>query len=195
MCQLLQVIGSKCVQKKVFNDGKTIQNKYKDSEYLSTLNSKQFIKERNQLVISFICACANIRIEDQINENFIYAVAVALEMIYYLRDLNIILPHCFLINLVQIFLSASKTVSVLNGKVTPSCCYKSYKNWLELKGSYKLACPKNDVTKFFDNIGKYVIKNYRVFAINKSTAGVVTATLHFQMSSRFQKDFFVKPSA
>ena len=72
---------------------KTIQNKFKDSEYPSTLNSKQFIKERNQLGVSFTCACANIWIEDQKNENFIYAVAVAVEMIYYLRE--IILPHCF----------------------------------------------------------------------------------------------------
>ena len=188
MCQLLQVVGSKCVQKKVFNDGKTIQNKYKDSEYLSTLNSKQFIKERNQLVVSFICACANIQIEDQKNKNFIYAVAVAVEIIYYLRDLNIILPHCFLINLVQSFVSGSKTVSVLNGKVTPSCGYELYKNKLELKGSYKLVCPKNDVITFFDNIGKYVIKNYRV-------TDVVTATLHFQISSRFQKDVSLKPAA
>ena len=105
--QLLQVVGSKCVKKEVFNDSKIIQNKYKDSEYLSALNSKQFIKERNQLVVSFICACANIRIEDQKNENFIYAVAVAVEMKYYLRDLNIILSHFFLINLVQSFFSGS----------------------------------------------------------------------------------------
>ena len=114
MCQLLQVVGSKCVQKEVFNDGRTIQNKFKDSEYLPTLNSKQFIKERNQSVVSFTCACANIWIEDQKNENFIYAVAVAVEMIYYLRGINIILPHCFLISLVQSFVSGSKTVSVLN---------------------------------------------------------------------------------
>lgn len=95
MCQLLQVIGSKFLQKQVFNDGRTIQSKYKDSEYLPTLNSNQFIKERNQLVVSFISACANIRIEDQKNENFICAVGVAVEMIYYLRDPNIIPPHCF----------------------------------------------------------------------------------------------------
>ena len=36
--------------------------KRKDSEYLSTLNSKRFIKEINQLVVSFIYACVNIRI-------------------------------------------------------------------------------------------------------------------------------------
>ena len=95
MCQLLQVIGSKFLQKQVFNDGRTIQSKYKDSEYLSTLHSKQFIKERNQFVVSFVSACANIRIEDQKNENFICPAGVAVEMIYYMRDPNIIPPHCF----------------------------------------------------------------------------------------------------
>ena len=83
----------------------------------------------------------------------------------------------------QSFVSGSKIVSVLNGKVTPSCGYKLYKNWLKLKGSYKLVCLKNDVITFFQNIGKYVIKNYRAFASNKSTADVVTATLHkFQIN-------------
>lgn len=67
--------------------------KCKDSEYLSTLNSKRFIKEINQLVVSFIYACANIRIENQKNKNFAYAVAIAIKKINHLRDLNIILAQ------------------------------------------------------------------------------------------------------
>ena len=84
---------------------------------------------------------------------------------------------------------------MLNEKVTPSCGYRLHKNWLELKGSYTLVCPKNDKITFFGNIGKYFIKNYHIFASNKSTGDVVTATLHFQMSSRLQKDVFQKPAA
>ena len=74
--------------------------KCKDSEYLSIfiylsniLNSKRFIKEINQLVLSFIYACANIRIENQKNKNFAYAVAIAIKKINHLRDLNIILAQ------------------------------------------------------------------------------------------------------
>ena len=50
----------------------------------------------------------------------------------------------------------------------------------------------NVVITFFDNIGKYVTKNYHVFASNRSTADVVNATLHFQINSRIQKRCFSK---
>ena len=81
---------------------------------------------------------------------------------------------------------------MLNRKVKPSCGKKSYKNWPELEGSNKLVFPTNVVITFFDNIGKYVIKNYLVFASNRSTADVVTALLHFQINSRSQKRCFSK---
>ena len=75
-------------------------------------------------------------------------------MIYYLRNNNLILPHyCFLAYLVQSFNTGSKTVSVINGKVSPSASYTSYKNWMLLKGSKTFPSPVSDSVAFFDIIG------------------------------------------
>ena len=82
----------------------------------------------------------------------------------------------------QSFISGSKAVSVLNGKVTSSTGYKSYITWLELTSSNKLVCRINGVIIFSDNTGKHVIKYYRVFRSNIKTADVVAVTLHFQIN-------------
>ena len=54
---------------------------------------------------------------------------VAVEMIYFIYNLNLVLSHCLLINLLQSFVSGSKKVSILNGNVTPAE-YTTYKAWL-----------------------------------------------------------------
>ena len=61
-------------------------------------------------------------------------------------------------------MSGSKTVSTLNGKVTPSCGYTTYKKWLDIQGNNELKCPGGDIITYYDNIEKYVIKNYRAFS-------------------------------
>ena len=87
----------------------------------------------------------------------LFTIAVTTEMIYFIHNLNLILPYCFLINLLQSFVSGSKKVPALYGKVTPGTGYTTYKSWLKNFGSNKI-----DTVMYFDNIGKYVIKNYRV---------------------------------
>ena len=78
-------------------------------------------------------------------------------------------------------------VSALNGKITPGSGYSTYKRWLELPGKDKLVCPENDAITFFDNIGKYVIKNYRVSSQKHEKADIVTATLHICLDSNLQR--------
>ena len=48
---------------------------------------------------------------------FIYNF-IALKMICFVRSINPDLPHCFLVNVLQSFVSQSNTVSTLNSKVT-----------------------------------------------------------------------------
>ena len=49
----------------------------------------------------------------------LFTIVVAVEMIYFICNLNLVLLHCFKINLLEGFVSGSKNVSALDGKVTP----------------------------------------------------------------------------
>ena len=49
----------------------------------------------------------------------LFTIAVAVEMIYFICNLNLVLLHCFKINLLESFVSSSKNKSALDGKVTP----------------------------------------------------------------------------
>ena len=75
----------------------------------------------------------------QSNTPLLFSVALAVEMIYFIRNLNLILPHSFLINLVQMFVSGSKTTSMINGKISPGASYPSYKSWLKIQGAEKVS--------------------------------------------------------
>lgn len=81
-------------------------------------------------------------------------------MIYFIRNFNLVLPYRFLVNILQYFVSSSKTVSALYGRVTPEASYSTYKKWVNANGKKALKRPKDDQVTFFDNIGKYVLKNY-----------------------------------
>ena len=175
----MENISSTFVKDDIARDGDLLKLLYKDSSYLSSLDSKAFLAERNTLVLSFICGAAQIQIAEQSNTTFLYAIAVTVEMIYLLRNQNVILPHCFMMNLVQSFISGSKIVSTINGKSTPCASYTTYKKWICDRGLKPNVCPKGDVITFFDNMGKYIIKDYRVLSTKKQTADVITATLHF----------------
>ena len=78
-------------------------------------------------------------------------------------------------NLIQSCTSGSKTVSVLNGKVTPSGSYTNVNEWLKEWGAKALECPEEDLDTYFDNIGRYIIQNYRV-STDKNTKSNIFAT-------------------
>ena len=159
---VLNLIASKFLMEKIREDGVSLKSKYKDTTYLKTLNSKEFVRDRNRLLLSFICGAVDINFEEQTNRSFLYAIAVTIEMMYFLRNLNLILPHCFMLNLVQSFTSGSKTVTNMNGKVTPGACYTTYKSWLSEQGKHCITCPDGDLITFYDNMGKYIVKHYQI---------------------------------
>ena len=179
---LLLVIGEKFVQKDIYNDGITLVNRYKDTVFLSDLDSKSYLNQRNQLVLSFIDGCCDIKYRQQTNNCLMFALSILIEMFYYIRNLNLILPHCFLVNLRQSFVSGSKSVSSLNGKISPSTGYTSYKKWVEHQGSNVLVCPDGD------------IKRYHVASQKIKSADIITATLHIKLGgSDIQKKESLKP--
>ena len=70
----------------------------------------------------------------------------------------------------------------------------SYFNWLYDQGSEKLVCPQGDLITFFDNIGRYVIKNYRVHSAKTRSAAIISTVMHINLDQmRLQDQEELKP--
>ena len=57
---------------------------------------------------------------------------------------------------------------------TPGGGYKTLQMWLQMKGGDVLTCNKGVVDLFFDNIGKYIVKNFCVSAEKTKSADIIT---------------------
>ena len=92
------------------------------------------------------------------------------------------------------FVSGSKTIFVLNGKVLPGAGYMTQRKWFETQGQEKLKCTvKEDVVTYFDNIRKYIKKQYHVSYQKMSKSDVITLTLHIHLNSTIQNKEVLKP--
>ena len=116
-----------------------------------------------------------------------FTIAVAIKMIRFIRNLNLILPYCFLINLLQSFISGSKKVSALNTKVTPGAGHTTYKSWIKNFGSNKIECPLDDTVLYFYNIGKYVIKIYCMTSQKTKKVAIIIGTLHLNLGDKMMQ--------
>ena len=79
---LLQSLSTSAYQRRRCID---IKSKYKDTSYLSNLDSKEFLCERHQLLLAFSSGSVNIEFRGQTTRSFLYAIAVTAEMIDFLR--------------------------------------------------------------------------------------------------------------
>ena len=93
---------------------------YKDLNFLKKTDSKVYLAEREPILISFLKGIVS---KSHCNR---FLLAVIVEAISHLKNTNLILPHCFLTNLVEIFISGSKTVTAINGKILPGASDTSY---------------------------------------------------------------------
>ena len=98
-------------------------------------------------------------------------------MCYCLRNFKLVLPYSFLSNLAQSCISGSKSVSVVNGKTTPGGSYVTYKNWINVHEKFALKYHGGTIDLWFDNIGRYINKQYRVSTEKMKSADVVTTCL------------------
>ena len=181
VAESLHTIGARLIQKDIYKDGQDIKSLYKDPVFMKKINSEQYLAARNPLLMAFIDGCVNFRYNEANSTVLLFAYAVTIEMVYYLRNLNLVLPHCFLINLLQSFTSGSKTVSMLNGKMSAGASYPTYKRWLARIGQFSVPVPNTAVYTFFDNLGKYIRKSYSVKATKLKRANIITCVLHFMV--------------
>ena len=194
--KLTGLIGEKLCKEKVYKDGKALQTCYKNKSFSTNLNILRFIKERNKLLVCFLCGVSGLEFSVE-SEQIQYAFASTLGMCYYLRNLNLVLPRCFLRNLVESRISGSKSVSVVNGKTSPGGDYQTLRSWLERHGTEPLQCGKGTIDIFFDNIGKYVIKNHRMSTEKIKTADIITTCIQIAVDDKtdtsIQKNKHFKP--
>ena len=90
---LLKIIGSRFVKNQIYKDGISLKKCYKDDKFLKTMDTKKYLEKRNQLVLGFINGCCGINYREQSDNLILFTVAVAVEMIYFIRNLNLVLPH------------------------------------------------------------------------------------------------------
>lgn len=193
---LIFLIGNKICNKEIYKDGLTISKKYKDVNFLIQQDVDRYIKERNRLLVLFLCGVTGLDMSNTSTEkkmSFINTV----EMCYYLRNFQLVLPFSFLGNFIQSSISGSKVVSVMNGKTSPGGCYTTFKNWLSEKGAKPLTCIDGPVDLFFDNIGKYIVKNYRISILKTKSADIITTGIQIALTTEdqnIQKRIDLKPS-
>jgi len=194
--ELLEVIGRRLLSPHVYGDGLAIKSKYKDTEFLVNFDILKYIKERNMLLVRLLCGLSGFDVFSVEKKEIRYAFAVTIEMLYYLRNFNLVLPCSFMSNLVQSCISGSKSVSVVNGKTSPGSGYSTYRKWLEIQGSKQLHCQTGVLDIFIDNIGKYIRKSYRISTHKTPTADVITTAIQIVIDSDsvIQKDANLKPA-
>ena len=87
-----------------------------------------------------------------------------------------------MINLEQSLVSGSKTVTAVNGKISAGRSYTSVQKWLN--GSEPLKSPDGNLVTFFDNIGRYVIQNYRVWTKKSNLADIISTVVHIILNKK-----------
>ena len=127
--------------------------------------------------MAFLEGVSGIAFDGEQNHHVQFASCISIESIYYLRNFNIVLPYSFLKISLQSRISGSKTVTTVNGKLHPSGSYPVIQRWLEGQGSDPIDSLCGDLITFFDNIGKYVIDNYRVNYKKSKSADIISTVL------------------
>lgn len=180
---LFRLLGEKVLQSRIKDDGVILSQSYKNTEDLCTLNAKDYLADRDTIVVAFLEGMSGLCFSDKHTGTVLFKIACTLESLYQIRNFNWIFPHSFAANLVQSVISSSKKVTKVNGKILPGGSSPTYFNWLKEQGSHQVACPSGDIETYFDNIGKYIVKSYRVSKNKNAVADIITTTLHIVLDT------------
>ena len=190
---VLSVIAQKIVRPAMTRETYVFRNCYSDVSYLQNIDSKDFFKSCNSLLTSFLDGITGRMISSAVDTRFLFGYAVVIESIYHLKNSNLVLPHCFIANLMQTSISGSKTVTVVNGKLLPGASDPIIREWWKTQGQHKLfVSPRADLDIFFDTVGKYIVKSYRVKSEHNHTPTVVTATMSLELNPTNEAEIFLQ---
>ena len=163
----------------------SLSQDYTNVSKLDSLDSKSFLRSCSPTLITFIEGCTGRSLDHVHDTKELFRYAVMVECLYHIKNNNLILPHCFVVNLIEKTVSGSKSVTSVNGKLMPGAGDTTMRDWWKTQGTDVLTLPpsKFDLAIWFDNVGKYIVKSYRVKAERNATPTVVTATQSIMLSN------------
>lgn len=77
-----------------------LKSQYLSSETLAELNSKAFIENYNGMLVNLISSITG-RSVTAMDHQEAFRFATCIESIYHMKNSNLVLPHCFITNLIQ----------------------------------------------------------------------------------------------
>ena len=153
------------VKEETYADGSQPKNDYKSYKKVINLDCNKYIVSRNKCLVSFLEGVAGMSFVKE-NRKIKIAAAVCIEQIYFLQNFTLVMPCHFLANLVQSYASGSKTVSVVNGKITPGGSYATLNEWMRSMGSTPLDSPNGDIDIYLLTLVDTLLKHTVLIAKN-----------------------------
>ena len=163
LCTVFIIDWKKILSPFMSKEMESIRKMYDNVEELQMLDSKALVMQFNPGIVAFVSGVTGKTLTFETDKQFWYRDAITLEALYNLKMPNVVLPHCFVKNLIQTTLSGSKTVTQVNGKLLPGSGDTLIRTWLKSHGSLQLNTPSHgNIAVWFHNISKYILKSYRV---------------------------------
>ena len=119
---------------------------------MKNLDTPEFLGNRNNILMAFLLSIYPAKDPNS------FQLAMVVESIYNLRKSTLVLPHCYMTNLVQKSILGSKSVTALNGKLLAGGSDTTYRNWLKFN-AVPIEYPAGDSDIFIDNCGHYIVKS------------------------------------
>lgn len=135
--KLLKVLGKKVVSHRIISDGTLCSKFYKLVDFLSTIDVDTYVESRDNLLKSFVEGVTQ-KTYQNLQPSGKLKFAYMLENIYGLENFNWILPISFSSNFIQSAISGSKTVTEMNGKLSPGGGYPTFLKWFNENGKISL---------------------------------------------------------
>ena len=148
-----------------------ISKLYHDPDYLQNLDLERYTKRYNPALFGFLLGLSGGNTGRK--QSATYMMAKCLEMIYSMVFANVILPICFLQNLLMYSHTNSKFASNLLGKGGPYGSYQAVREWIKGQTTEPLSFPSGDCVVIFDN-NQVIGRSWTIKVNHKTRSSVVT---------------------
>ena len=183
---LLAALG-KSINLDIYNESVDMANTFSNLKETEKSTCDLHIKKFNSSLVSFLVSLTGIDLSKDKNSKKNYALCLALEQIYYIRNLNFIGPFSFSASLVKWALCGSKTAHALDGCSYPSGCVTTLQKFLKSSAEQPNLCfTTGDVEVWADNTQRKG-KTCRVREDGTTPIGITTNVVFIQPSSSIQK--------
>lgn len=171
----------------LYSDGQNVSKEYKDIKGLTTIEPKLWLEKRNPILVEFLIACTDTKLNSSSKIKKNHALVHAVEQIMYARNLNLITPFAFQRNLIVYSVTNSKDVARLTGSWESSGSYSTLSQ-IVTSPSPPIQCPIGDVHNTIDNNQKVGRTSGRIKEGSKVPTSICTTMCHIvpQPSTSFQ---------